>query len=359
MRIAWYSWGMKSTVQARIAESLQLSQGTVSRALRNRPGIRPEVRVKVLQVANQLGYQLPGWTDDAASTAEEGHFVGILLHAPHDRWRARDGYLSGISAVAPSLDATLVLHHVNTVDCESILLPENQPPVMRRGLMKGVVLLFRWPQNVVRELSRRFSCVSVQHEYPGLPIDVVGANHHQAMNDLMRHLYDQGHRKIGFVGRCSELSWSRTRFAGYVDALCQSGLEYHPERLIEVATMDLEAYERPGNPWAGYVDRIIQQMKQGVTAWMCASDWAGYAVCRGLLDRGVKIPGDVSITGFDALSEPLFGCPLLTAAAVPQQAMGAAALKLVMGRIRQSHEMSHTLFGCTFRQGATTAIAAG
>ena len=52
---------------------------------------------------------------------------------------------------------------------------------------------------------------------------------------------------------------------------------------------------------------------------MFASDWAAYNVCRGLMDRGVKVPGDVSITGFDGLKEPLFGCPLLTAAA------GAAA----------------------------------
>ena len=122
-----------SSPAALIAESLQLSQGTVSRALRNRPGIRPEVRIKVLEAASQLGYQLPATSEHDNTSNTEGHFAGVLLHAPHDRWRSRDGYLMGVSAAAPSLNCTLVLHHVNTMDCESILAPANQPPVKRRA----------------------------------------------------------------------------------------------------------------------------------------------------------------------------------------------------------------------------------
>jgi DNA-binding LacI/PurR family transcriptional regulator len=171
---------------------------------------------------------------------------------------------------------------------------------------------------------------------------------------MAKHLYDLGHRQIGFVGRCNELSWSRARFAGYVDALCQHGLEYRPERVIDVAAMDLEGYERTSDPWGHHIDRIIAQMNKGVRAWMCASDFAGYAVSRGLMNRGIRIPEEVSITGFDALREPSFGCPLLTAAAVPQHAMGAAALKVVISRLRRPQESSHTLFGCSLRIGAST-----
>jgi LacI family transcriptional regulator len=345
---------MKAPVQSLIAESLRLSQGTVSRALRNRPGIRPEVRSRVLAAANQLGYQLPTVVVEGPAT-EEGLFAGVLLHAPHDRWRGRDGYLMGLSMAAPALNVTLVLHHVNTVDCEGILAPANQPPVMRRGAMKALVLVFRWPHEVVRQLSETFTCVSLQHEYPGLPVDVVSVNYTQAMSELMRHLHGLGHRKIGFVGRSGDLSWSRGRFAGYVDSLCQLGLEYHPERVVDVATLDLEAYERPGNPWEGYVEKVMRQMEKGVKAWMFASDWSAYAVCRGLMQRGVRIPQDVSVTGFDALGDAMFGCPLLTAAAVPQQTMGEAALRLVMQRLgRAELQASHTVFNCAVRVGEST-----
>jgi len=250
---------------------------------------------------------------------------------------------------------TLVLHHVHTLECQSVLVPQNQPPVMRQGAMKAVVLVFRWPREVVRELASRFACVSLQHEYPGLPVDIVGTNNTHAMQELMRHLYELGHRKIGFVGRCGELSWSRARFAGYVDGLAQMGLEYHRERVLDVPVGDLEAYERPENPWHVHIERVMAQMNRGVRAWMFASDWAAYNVCRGLLDRGVRVPEDISITGFDALREPLFGCPLLTAALVPQHTMGTAALKLVTGRVKDpNRDPTHMVFNCVFRPGATT-----
>ena len=124
--------------------------------------------------------------------------------------------------------------------------------------------------------------------------------------------------------------------------------------------MDLEAYERPNNPWESYTDKIVAQIKQGVKAWMFASDWSAYSVARCLLDRGLKIPGDVSLTGFDALNDPLFSCPLLTAASVPQQVMGAAALTTVMNRVNNPQKQpSHTVFNCSLRVGQSTGPTSG
>ncbi len=349
---------MRAPVQALIAESLNLSQGTVSRALRNRPGIRAEVRLRVLKAANRFGYALPGMERLEGSVTVKEHFAGVLLHAPHEKWRGRDSFLVGMTAVAPSMNVTLVMHHVQTRDCESILKPECQPPVMRNGGMKAVVLVFRWPWDVVKGLCSRFACVSLQHDYPGLAVDIVRANHGRAMGELVGHLRELGHEQIGFAGRCGELSWSRARYAGYVDALYQMKLPYDPRRVIDVGVEDLEAYDPPpraGNAWAGVVENVMRGIEKGVREWMFASDWAAYNVCRGLMDRGVKVPGDVSITGFDGLKEPLFGCPLVTAALVPQQTMGTAALKLAMGRVNEPmREPSQQVFDCLLRVGGTT-----
>jgi LacI family transcriptional regulator len=353
MRIERYISSM--TVQNQIAETLCLSQGTVSRALRNRPGIRPEVRIKVLKAASELGYRLPRNAPQQAGATTQDYFAGVLLHAPHDKWRSRDSFMVGLCAVAPSIDTTLVLHHINTPDCDSILIPDNQPPVMRQGTMKALVLVFRWPHHVVKKLAERFACVSLQHEYPGLPVDVVSVNYTQAIHDLVAHLHTLGHSRIGFLGRSRELSWSRARFAGYVDALRQFDLDYDPRRVIDIPTPDLEAYDRPDHAWSAAVDQVIKELDRGTRAWVCSSDYAAYTISRGLLDRGIRIPADISLTGFDAWREPLFDCPLLTAAAVPQQAMGAAALRIVINRVRTPDQLpSHTLFNCTFRQGVST-----
>jgi DNA-binding LacI/PurR family transcriptional regulator len=348
---------MKSPVQSAIAEKLNVSQGTVSRALRNKPGIRPQIRAMVLEAASEYGYQLPNSHGDAEDTQvlTHGHIVGLLVHSPHAKWR-REGYLIGMSAAAPDLDVTLVLQHIRSEECRQILFPRFQPPVMRNGLMKAVVLVFRWPDEVVRELARQFVCVSLQHEYPGIPLDVIGVNHRQGMQELMNHLYGQGHRRIGFVGRCSDLSWSRGRFAGYVDSLCEHGLEYLPDQVVDVTAENLAGYEEMRDEkWSGYIDRIASQIHSGVRAWMASSDWAAECLRRGLVSRGFRIPEDVSITGFDANSDVSSDC-LITSVAVPMEAMGAAALKKAVERLKNpSAEPSHITFSCPLRLGQSTA----
>jgi LacI family transcriptional regulator len=356
MRIHGDNGGMKAPVQAAIADKLNLSQGTVSRALRNKPGIRPQIRAKVLEAASEYGYQLPSVSgENPEQVLANGHMVGVLVHSPHARWR-REGYLIGLSEAAPELDVTLVLQHIRSEECRQILFPRFQPPVMRNGVMKALVLLFRWPQEVVRELSHQFVCISMQHEYPGIPLDVIGVNHRQAMQELMEHLYGLGHRKIGFVGRSGDLSWSRARFAGYVDTLCQLGLEYSPDYVVDTTTEDLAGVEEGRDQrWSRYVDRIEQKIQSGVRAWMASSDWAADCLRRGLISRGLRVPEDVSITGFDAQADVSVDCPLATVS-VPMEAMGAAALKRAVERLKNpASEPSHMTFSCALRLGKSTA----
>jgi LacI family transcriptional regulator len=348
---------MKPAVQAAIAEQLNLSQGTVSRALRNRPGIRPQIRAKVLEAASEHGYQLPSLEGSAQDpqVKAQGHIIGVLVHSPHARWR-REGYLIGMSAAAPNLDVTLVLQHIRSQECRQILFPRFQPPVMRNGLLKALVLVFRWPDDVVRELSRQYTCISMQHEYPGIRLDVIGVNHRQAMHEMMERLYRFGHRQIGFVGRCGDLSWSRARFAGYVDSLCQFGLEYSPDRVVDVTAESLAGYdEQEDEMWLQYVNRIEAKVRGGVQAWMASSDYAAECLRRGLMRRGLRVPEDVSITGFDAAQTDAIADSPLDTVSVPMEAMGAEALKRAVERLKNpALEPSHVTFSCALRPGKSS-----
>ena len=345
---------MKSPGQAIIAERLQLSQSSVSRALRNKPGIRPEVCAKVREVARELGYRVPEINDQKLDSPD-GHFVGVLVHSPHRRWR-QGGYLAGMTACAPELNASIILHHIDTVDCHSILDTRLQPPAMRSGLMKSIILTFRWPDVVVNQLSKQFHCISLQHEYPKISMDTITLDSNHAMRMLTQHLHELGHTKIGFVGRTNELSWSRKRFMGYVDSLYQLGLEFDPQNVIPVEASTLERYSERDERWDSHADLVQKRIKQGVRAWMASSDWAGYSIARKLIERGVRVPEDVSITGFDAAEEPELDLPRLTSARVPLEDMGAAALQRVLHR--QSHPTSQHVqiaFQCGLQLGQSTA----
>jgi len=268
--------------------------------------------------------------------------------------------LIGMSAAAPQLDATLVLQHIRSDECRQILYPRFQPPLMRNGSMKALLLVFRWPQSVVEELSRQFTCISMQHEYPGLGLDVIGVNHRQGMQELMEHLHGLGHRRIGFVGRSSDVSWSRARFAGYVDALCQHGIEYSSDNVVEVTAEDLAGVEENRSErWTPIIDRIEGRIRSGVRAWMASSDWAADCIRQGLIGRGLRAPEDVSITGFDAQSDLSPDSPLTTVT-VPMETMGAAALRRAVDRLENpSGEPSHITFPCPLRLGKSTGVPRG
>jgi LacI family transcriptional regulator len=334
---------MKDPVQSLIAERLNMSQSSVSRALRNKPGIRPEVCERVREVAREMGYRIPSAdrrergsvsaTQGDSGEAALGRFVGVLVHSPHRRW-TRSGYFTGLSDSAPKLNASLVMHHVETSECESVLDPACQPPVMRSGAFAGIVLLFRWPREVVAELcSRNYRMVSLQHEYPGLPVDVVKLDNAAGAQSMVEHLHGLGHKRIGFFGRSGELTWSRSRFQGFVDAAFQHGVEFSTNRVIEVESRLLERYEEFGPLWDPHIDRVEAMVrKEGVRAWVSSSDWVGYCLCRGLMDRGLKVPEDLSITGFDSADVEELGCPRLTSVRVPLEEMGAAALARILER---------------------------
>ena len=337
--------------QTAIASELNLSVGTVSKALRNFSEISPHTRARVVKTAKTLGYR-PANSLAGGNTVGEG-FVGVLVNS-HPLRGSRTGYLEGMSQGCARLNVSLVVHFTRENECERILEPEHQQPAMRDGRLAGLILIHRWPENVVRALSEQMFCVSIIHQVLESQADMIGPDHNSAMAMLMDKLYRLGHRKIGFLGRCGSLSWSRARAGGYTDSLCRLELQSNAEWMLDVPSQSMEY---GSYCWDEHIDRVAQQIRRGVRAWVCASDSAGYELCRGLMNRGFSVPRDVSITGFDSNSEtPTYGCPTLTSVLIPARQMGEAALKLLISRLGQPDQPRHNLkFDCQFVQGQTIA----
>lgn len=334
-----------------IAEHLNLSTATVSRALRNVPGTHPRTKSLVMNAAAELGYR-PQRTRTRASSKTEQQSVGVLARG------LRSGrslaFLEGMTKSAGDLDVSLMLQNVGYEEVEADFR-DLKNVLARTDNLAGIALIHRWPVEIVRYLSDQFDCVSLIHYYPGLPVDVVDMNHVQGMTQLVNRLYELGHRRIGFIGRNAELSWAKARFGGYSQILYSLGLPYNPEWIVDVPTQMLEdssLFEL----WKTTVERASALIEDGVTAWVASSDWAGYALCRGLLDLGLRVPEDVSITGFDTDEPQTLGCPRLTSVNIPKPQMGAESLRRLLRRREDPQQPQHTsLFGCALFAGQTTA----
>jgi DNA-binding LacI/PurR family transcriptional regulator len=229
------------------------------------------------------------------------------------------------------MNVSLILHYINEEDSRQILYPEHQPPAMRDGQIQGLILVNQWPTDVVRTLMESFLCVSIQYDYPPLALDVIDIDQGQGISMLMDHLVKRGHTQIGFFGRCGQAAHARNRFAMYVASLYRLGLPFVPDNICDLSPGTIEDKELETN---GQIEKALDRVRLGVRAWICANDWVGYLLCRGLFDRGIRIPGDVSITGFDNSEDNTLGCPRLTSVAVPAIRTGAESLRRLLYRIR-------------------------
>ncbi|SDU27673.1 transcriptional regulator, LacI family [Verrucomicrobium sp. GAS474] len=339
-----------SATMENVAKKLNLSVATVSRALRRVPGINAETRALVLQTASEVGYRLPrSYRSSTVGGKDRLQHIGVFMETTNGT--QSHPYLTGLSDAAMSLNSSLVIHHVKPGECASVLDPAQQPTAMRSGLLSGVVLIFWWPSDVVRALSQKLPTVSIMHKYPGTDVDMVGLDNEGGMDLLVRELYAKGHRKIAFVGRCSQLHWSTARFGGYVAALASLGIEYRPDWVIDV---DFDTLSSKEAGWEGYGEKVEKLRKAGITAWVCSTEPAGWMLHDWFTARGLRVPEDVSITGFHRPNQAESSRPDLTSVGASYEAIGAAALKRLQIRIKNPAESCRSiLFPSDFYPGST------
>jgi LacI family transcriptional regulator len=334
-----------------IAHKLDLSVATVSRALRRVPGINAETRSRVMQAASELGYRISDSYRSSQLEKERLRHVGVFIETTHTNLPA--GYLTGLSDASMALNASLAIHYVKPGECENILNPKFQPRAMQSGLLSGLVMIFWWPTEVVRALSKELPIVSIMHKYPGVDIDVVGLDNQGGMDSLVRHLYAQGHRKIGFFGRNGQLHYASARFGGYVAVLNALGIDYRPDWAVDV---DLDSLADSLHSLDAYFPKVEQLIRSGVTAFVCVSESAGWHLYTWLTTHGFRVPEDLSITGFHRPDITDKNMPDLTSVGASYEAIGSAALKRLLFRVQNPAETSRMiLFPAELHHGQTVA----
>lgn len=315
---------------AEIAKRAQVAVSTASRALRNSPEIHPETRKHVLQEAKALGYEPPQRSREKQTSPALPILVLTAGDAPPS------GYMTALSQAAIRRDISLQYHNCPSSEAHALFHPEKVPTALKQGLAGGVLLLFRWPMETVNQLAGLLPTTSIVHEYPGAAIDTVSIQDNASMAALVGHLQSLGHTHIGFFGLARELSWSRSRYGAFVSALEGAGLLFHPTSVLpnpfRVETGSLLPVE------AATLEAAARKTREGTRAWIVPDEGVAYALEAGLLARGLRIPGDVSVASFHRHPEIPPGLPRLTSIAVDVDAMIDLAVSRLLLRQKSPSE---------------------
>ncbi len=324
---------------ALIAKKLGLSLATASRAIRSAEGIHPETCARVMALAQELGYAIPKRKSPRGAGGTQRHQVMVLSQCSSQSPDRH--YLAGMSRASIPLKIVLMTHHLTEDECLKIMDPREQPMAMQEGVLDGLVLLRRWPSEVVAKLSAKWPTVSIVYDYPGCQVDQVGIDDRGGIGQIVSHLIAGGHRKIGFFGLCPDVRWSCSRHAAFVEAITRAGMQYDPKNVIVLPTD--EALSVYGVNESGSIGKVLTRLQSGVDAWVCASMGIGWSLTRSFLERGIRIPEDVAVTGYHRNMEDPPDLPLLTTTDIMDEELGAAALRQLLHRFEVPRDATRML----------------
>jgi len=295
----------------RIAELAGVSVGTVSMALRDHPRVAAATRQRVQEIARELGYEAGG-VGRALATGRTQlvGFVSEGFPAEHG-WHAL--ILGGLMEFLARRE-----HGV-------VCFPEAFPELLRqealqRRMVDGVVFSCIWRSEALAKLTDHAVPIVVADPLGEVACDAVAPNNRDGARQATRHLLELGHRRIAYIG--VEYDWvqliSRRRWDGFVEEMSAAGLAPNP------------GGDRIGSA-AEQVARALDDHK--ATALVCFSDDRAVEVLRELRARGLKVPRDVSVVGFDDMNYAPLLTPPLTTVRLPWRDIGRTAGRMLLERI--------------------------
>ncbi|WP_299093906.1 LacI family DNA-binding transcriptional regulator [uncultured Metabacillus sp.] len=322
----------KVTMQ-QIADYLGVSKYVVSRALSGKSGVSHSTKEKVFQAASQLGYfaqknmsvNFDHLEKETASEIEEQKET-VLVLMPNIRHQTKESsywgrIVDGISAELERNRFGLVIITENTVKSIATMInPNGLLGVIGVGVVSTSLLL------EVHQLN--IPIILVDHEDPLIPTDTIFNNNFDCSAMLTNYLIGLGHENLCFVG---DIDYSRSffdRWLGFRSVLEANGIFYHhPDLLTSVKFSANEDIKQQITEW-------IQgkQVDQLPTAFVCANDSIAISIISALDELGIKVPEQISVTGFDNIKESYQTSPNLTTVNVAKEELGKRAVAMLISR---------------------------
>ena len=344
--------------QQLIADQLQISRATVSRCFTNHPGINPATRAKVFQLAAEIGYVHLQMRGDRPNRKRAGKYqFGVLICSAEEEYLRKDyqnpseRILAGVTECAQLNSASVDVHLIDPKSCEldhPIFIEIEK--LCRRW--DGLLLVYPFPEPVLDHLAPKMPLVSLVEQFDHSGIDCVDVDHYKGIAAVIEHLMNKGHRRIGFYTRLYpiEASWSFRRYASFMEAMVRARLPVSAEDIVNV-------FPSPEGDDETSIDYAARRTRAGVTAWVCAADHQAFTLIEGLGKRGISVPSQCSVTGFDGIETPA-GSPDLTTIEIPYREIGTTGTQRLFERVQKRFgSAQHVLIDCRLREGKTVATA--
>jgi DNA-binding LacI/PurR family transcriptional regulator len=304
-----------------ISKQLGISVSTISKALNDYPDVSPSTKERVQVAAREMGY----YPNTSARNLRRGRTdkIGLLINNPIEFLSEYIGdVMSGAAVGAERFNQNLMLY------TKEVVHPDELQRICRAREVDGLLLIFDPAEASLAVLEHeQIPFVVFGRRTINPNVSFIAPDNLSGALELTRHLIAQGHRRIGFTTRPQLNLINTDRFGGYKLALEEAGIPFDPTLVVETRTGQHDGY-----------DAMVQllDLPDPPTALFAFYDMMAADAMRAVNERGLRVPDDIAIAGFDGLKLSRRTQPALTTVRQPLARMGERAIEMLMARIEDN-----------------------
>jgi DNA-binding LacI/PurR family transcriptional regulator len=308
---------LKTTTIYDIAERAGVSIATVSKVINGSGRISISTRKKVVNIMQELGYQ-PSVVASAL-TGKQTFTLGLLIPDLANPFFAE---------ISRSIEDRAHEMGFSVIICSTDNKPERTERNIRFFKQKRVDGVIIGTGDVtaatVTSLLKSMPVALIARDIPTLAIDAVRVDDFLGGRMAVGHLLESGHKRIAIIVEDELFMSSLERVRGYRTILEEAGISYDPGLVVQVIS-NLESAK------AATADLL--DAHPDLTAIFACNDLLATIVIQTARERGLAVPGDLSIIGFDNTIHASIVYPPLTTVAQPMEEMGRQVVDLLLGKI--------------------------
>ena len=314
---------VKAVKLADIAQRLNVSVVTVSKALSGQKGVSEELRTKIKDLADEMGY-IP---IHSTQKKNKSYTIGVIsLENYFAKFASFYWKMYQEVATRAVKKSCFTMLEVVSAHAEEALEP---PKLLVEERVDGIIIIGRPRQEYLKMLYRykKFPMVFMDFydDDEEMVDSVVSASFHGAYQ-MTNYLFHLGHTKIAYVGTLMYTESITDRYYGYCKALMEHQIPVREDWIIKDRDKD-------GRIGLEYKFVLPKDMP---TAFVCNNDVTAYALIKSLEEHGYRVPEDVSVVGYDDYLYPEFGDSGITTYAVDMGEMSKIALQCLIRKMENS-----------------------
>ncbi|HWT76667.1 MAG TPA: LacI family DNA-binding transcriptional regulator [Mobilitalea sp.] len=320
---------MKKVTIQDVAKELNLSRNTVAKALNNSDTVSYETRYVVIEKAYEMGYSKlsPVVLNEFKLRNKIDDTKTIVVLTRREISYFLNSIIMGISDELNKYGCKLQFNFINDQDEKNLTLPLDL-----QADISGIIILSVFTIEYIEQIMKHnvpvvFLDGPVNLESFSQYGDIIVCESYNSVRKITNDLISQGIKRIGFIGDTTYCKTNNDRYQGYLSALLFAGIEkdetiianYHPAHKF----FKTEEVEKAISGFSSIPEAIV-----------CVNDDIALDVIRCLKARGISVPQDVAVTGYDNLEGVAQVEPFLTTVRVGNQRLGRRLVQQLMWRIQ-------------------------